>query len=144
MRPNKIIGLCLALGVVGALAGPAHSGGKRVESGDYTGGGVEGVVGLSGSGQADVGAVRFDGGPERYVSAEVVDATGRRVAAEVVQLGDPDQPPLVAKAFCGKTARPVKIRPGIPVQVYVYFGEGCGGEPVSAPTTGTITAVFTG
>lgn len=143
MRSKKTIGLFLALTAVGALGSPAHSGGQRVESGDYTAGGLQGVLGLSGSGQADIGAVRFDGGSERFVSAEVVDATGLPVSAEVVQLGDPDQPPLVAKSFCGKTTRPVKVRPGIPVHVYVYFGEGCGGQPVSAPTTGTITATFT-
>ena len=144
MRRPKTLGVWLALMLVGSLASPAQSGARRVEKGDYTGGGIEGVVGVSGSGQQDFGAVRFEGGSERFVQASVTDASGRPVVAEVVQLGDPQQPPLVARSFCGKTHRPVKVWPGRAVHVYVYFGQGCGGEVVSAPTSGTITAVFTG
>ena len=136
--------LCLALVLVGSLAGTARSSERRVEHGSYSGGGVQDVVGVSGSGQEDVGAVRFDGGSERFVQAKVEDASGRPVVGEVVQLGDSDQPPTVSRFFCGETRRPVKVSPGRPVHVYVYFGRGCDGEVVSAPTRGTITAVFTG
>lgn len=143
MRRTRGAGLCLVLMMVAGLAGPARSEGRRVETGTYTGGGVEGVVGVSGSGQEDFGAVRFDGASERFVHAMVEDASGRPIAGEVVQLGDPGSPPVVSRAFCGKTERPVKVWPGRPVHVYLYYGRGCGGEVLSAPTRGTVTAVFT-
>lgn len=143
MRRTRPAGLFLALIMVGGLAGTAQSGGRRVETGTYTGGGIQGIVGVSGSGQEDLGAVRFEGDSERFVHAKVQDASGRPIAAEVVQLGDPNSPPIVARAFCGKTDRPIKVWPGRPVHVYVYYGQGCGGEVLSVPTRGTITAVFT-
>lgn len=143
MRRTRGAGLCLVLIMVAGLAGSAQSAGRRVETGTYTAGGVKGVVGVSGSGQEDFGAVRFEGDSERFVHAKVEDASGRPIAGEVVQLGDAGSPPIVARAFCGKTERPVKVWPGRPVHVYVYYGQGCGGEVVSAPTRGTVTAVFT-
>lgn len=143
MRSTKTTALSLALILGATLTAHAGSPSKRVETGSYTGGGIQGAVGISGSGQEDFGAVRFEGGSERRVEASVEDASGRPVVAEIVQLDDPGQPPLVSKVFCGETQKPVRIWPHQPVHVYVYYGQGCGGELVSAPTRGTITAVFT-
>lgn len=144
MRRMKTLVLCLFLVVGGATAVDARSGVKRVEEGQYTAGGVEGVVGLSAQGQENVGSVRFDGGPERLFRASVKDTSGRAVLAEVVQLREGQDEPLVSRAFCGRTERSVRIVPHTRVYVYVYFGRGCGGDVLSAPTTGTVTAVFSG
>ncbi len=143
MRPMKTMALTLALILGTSVAANAAAAPRRVEKGDYMGGGIHGAVGISGSGQADFGAVRFDGGGERRVHATVEDATGRPVVAEIVQLADPGQPPLVSHVFCGETEKPVRVWPHQQVHVYVYYGQGCGGEVVSTPTQGTITAVFT-
>ncbi len=143
MQPTKTIALSLALILGASVAANAAAPAKRVEEGNYTGGGVQGAVGISGSGQEDVGAVRFEGGSERRVEATVEDATGRPVVAEIVQLSDPGQPPLVSHVFCGETNRPTRVWPHREVHVYVYYGQGCDGEVVSAPTRGTITAIFT-
>jgi hypothetical protein len=129
--------------LVASLGGPAQSGTRRVEKGSYTGGGIAGVIGVSGTGQADFGAVRFDGGRERFVSVTVTDSSGRPVVAEVAQLTNGNQTQILSSMLCGETDRPVKVNPGMHVYVYVYYGQGCGGEAVSAPTSGTITAVFT-
>ncbi len=144
MRRIKTLVLCLLLVVTGAGAVEARSGVKRVEESQYTAGGVEGVAGLSAQGQQNLGAVRFQGGPERLVGARVKDASGRSILAEVVQLAEGQAEPLVSRLFCGKTERSVRILPHRYVYVYVYFGRGCGGEVLSAPTTGTVTAVFSG
>lgn len=144
MRTAKTVSLCLALLLVGSLSAHGASRGRRVEQAAYTGGGIAEVVGLSAAGQENVGAARFQSGPERYVSVSVEDASGRPVVGEVVQLGgDPDQPPLTVHEFCATTERPVRVRPNLSVHVYVYYGQGCDGEVVSAPTRGTIEAVFT-
>ncbi len=144
MRRIKTLVLCFLLVVAGASAVDARSGTKRVERSEYTAGGVEGVIGLSAQGQENLGAVRFQGGPERLVAVRVRDTSDRRVLAEVVQLAKGRDEPLVSQLFCGRTDRPVRIVPNTNVYVYVYFGRGCGGELLSAPTTGTVTAVFSG
>ena len=144
MRRITTLVLCLLLVVAGASAVGARSGGKRVEEGQYTAGGVEGVAGVSAQGQQDVGAVRFEGGAERLLRARVEDASGRAVLAEVVQLAEGRDEPLVSRLFCGKTERSVRVLPHVPVYVYLYFGRGCDGDVLSAPTTGTVTAVFSG
>lgn len=143
MRTGKTASLCLALLLAGSLSAQGSPRGRRVEQAAYMGGGVAGVLGLSAAGQENFGAARFQAGPERYVTVRVEDASGRPVASELVQLGGSGQPPLTAKAFCGQTERPVRVLPNHPVHVYVYYGQGCDGEVVSAPTRGTIEAVFT-
>jgi hypothetical protein len=133
-----------ALVAMAALA-PAATGAPnkgRIEEGKYMLGGVQGVLGLSAAGQEDLGAVRFDGGRERYVSVVVLDTAGRPVLAELTQDYNGDSGPELSKVFCGATDQPVRIRPGVETRVYLYAGT-CEDGSVSAPTTGTVRATFT-
>lgn len=140
------IGLILAsaLLALSAFAPVAHGvpTNRRVEQGTYTLGGIQGVLGLSAAGQENLGAVRFAGGSERFVSATVTDASGRPVLAELAQDYNGDTGPELSVPFCGSTESPVRIKPGVETLVYVYAGT-CEDGAVSAPTSGSVRAVFT-
>ncbi len=141
IRTKKKTLAVLATGLLlASLPGSAQARSPRSESGTYLGGGIQGVIGVSGAGQENLGAVRFEGGTERFVSVVVEDANGLPVAGEVAQNLDSDTSPEVSYMFCGETEKPLKIKPGVEVIVYVYEGT-CGSSP-SLPTTGEVTAEF--
>ena len=131
--------LVLSMWVPAASGAPSN---RRVEQGNYTLGGVQGVLGLSAAGQENLGAVRFAAGNERFVSVAVSDSSGLPVLAEVTQDYDGDTGPEFSRFICGSTDGPVRIKPGIQTIVYVFAGT-CEDGTNSVPTAGTIRATFT-
>ncbi len=78
--------------------------------------------------------------------APIEDASGADVSAYVIQYrGESD---FTNEPFCGRTEKPVRIRAGGAVEVYVYpedpvlFGDDCTSAPAATPTTGIVTATF--
>lgn len=68
-------------------------------------------------------------------SLEIKDVTGGAVASVVYQ-GNKE-----VGRFCGKTSGPLKVRPGIPLELYIMTGV-CTDGTQSAPTNGVVSAVF--
>jgi len=111
-----------------------------------------GLFGQGGFGQCDgedgVGCVLFFTRPtERQVTVKVTDMSGQPVYATVVQnKGNPGgyglQQATVKGEFCGKTKKPISIKGGQRVAVYLYEGPGPDGCPGIA-TQGTVKATFT-
>ena len=128
--------------VVISLAGSAVGSqrAERVERIDYIAGGVYGVVGVSGAGTHYIGAARFPGGDEKFLSVEIVDESGRPILAEVTQDLQGNIQPEVVHEICGGTTAPVPIEPRTEVIVYLYNGQ-CG-QSASVPTSGTVTGTF--
>lgn len=138
---RRAIGMSLLVCIVLEAASLAATGRHRVEEGDYVGGGIHGIVGVNSRAGADFGAVTFSGGNERYVRVKVHDASGLRTVGEVAQNLDVDVSPEVSHTFCGNTPRPVPIKPGVDVVVYLYSGTCNSTEPAVA-TTGSVRATF--
>lgn len=82
------------------------------------------------------------GGTEKYVTVEILDATGTPVAFHLGQDTDPDTFGTETDLgdFCGTTGKkPVKIEPGYPIVVFPWaIGAECG----SIATQGTVTATL--
>ena len=140
---RKLVLLTVSLSLVGiSLAGSAAGSRRadRVEKIDYLAGGVYGVVGVSGAGTHYVGAVRFPGGDEKFLSVEIVDESGQPILAEVTQNLQGNVAPELVHEICGETTAPVPIEPHTEVIVYLYNGQ-CG-QSASVPTSGTVTGTF--
>ena len=141
---RKLVVLAVSLAVVtgtlsAATARPSRA--SRVESGTYMGGGPLGLVGVTGQGQVDIGAVRFTPGPERFASFEIQDTSGGEVWGRVTQDVTGDLSPDLEYDFCTSTDKPVRITPNAQVVVFVYYGP-CFEEGLSFPTSGTIEGTF--
>lgn len=85
---------------------------------------------------------------ERSVSVMVLDDTERTIAGAVVQWVKDSQTGQASfghattyEKFCGRTAAPVEVDPGITVQVILQKGA-CEDSTPSAPTTGEIVVDF--
>lgn len=144
MRRSVVATLATATAVAAMLApvaAKAHDY-RRIEQGEYVAAGVQDVLGFSAVSNANLGAVRFAAGREKFVSVAVVDESGRPVLAEITQDYDGDSGPELSSFLCGSTPKPVAIKPGFETRVYVYNGT-CEDGSVSVPTTGTVKAVFT-
>jgi hypothetical protein len=79
----------------------------------------------------------------KYLRLQIKDQSGTSTYAVVSQdldgddVGDADYPNV-----CGKTAKPIKIRPGYEVTVFINAGPG-GDPPCSGVgTSGTVRAIF--
>ena len=83
----------------------------------------------------NIGAVMFQGGPEKFVSIEIADAHGLPVTGIVKQ---PDRDSV---HICGATEEPLRVKPYENVTVYLMNGV-CGPDGASVVTTGTVTAKF--
>jgi hypothetical protein len=138
---RRLIGIAtiVTLMLLGTASAGKH---RRVESDDYLGGGIAGVVGVNSQALIDVGSAHFQGGPERFVNVTVEDETGRPVLGEVGQNLDSDEEPEISYFFCGNTDKAVKIKPRYDVTVYLYSGRCEDGTP-SLPVGGTVAATFT-
>lgn len=127
-----------------AAAAPGEWNSRAIAT-PYTGpGGASGVA----TGTVVVGGERYGGAvfspgdDEVLVTLRVTDDSGLPVLAEVSQdrddTGSPD--PATSVQFCGETAQPLAIRPGVPLTVRLAVG-GCG-SGVSVPTQGLVEATF--
>lgn len=129
---KRLAVLVLVVLIVGAF--PAGAGPARMAEEEYNK--VEaGATGVSGR----FGGVRFPTQHlERFISVEIVDATGQPIAFSVYQGKNRD----AAVEGCGKTAAPVKIVGGKDVKVspLITTDPGCG---PAQPTQGVVRAVFT-
>lgn len=130
--------LAVAALVASAPAVGARNPKSRSQTLEYVGGGF-----TSGNDRStavrvgdNVGAVEFRGGPERFVSIEIVDAHGLPVTGVVTQPND------AGTHICGATPEPIPIRPFRKVTVFLMNGA-CSGAAASLVTTGTVTATFT-
>jgi hypothetical protein len=79
----------------------------------------------------------------KYLSLQIKDESGTSTYAAVSQdldgdgVGDVDYP-----NFCGKTAKPIKIRPGYVVTVFINGGPGADPPCPGVGTSGTVKATF--
>lgn len=129
--------VCIVLSTGTVAANRRH----RVEEANYVGGGIHGVLGVNSRAGADFGAVTFSAGDERYVRVKVRDDSGLPTVGEVAQNLDVDVAPEISHTFCGTTPRPVRIKPGVDVVVYLYSGTCSSTQPAIA-TTGAVRATF--
>ena len=142
-----IVTSVIAALVAGALVAPAEAKKKpkpRVMEGTYANPavGIPGVVGTSSAG----GAVEFATmSNENYISVEVADTGGGSPFVTMSQDSDPSNSTgwEIFATFCGSTAEPIAISPGLPVRVSVYTTPGPDQPTCVGPaTSGTITATF--
>lgn len=135
---------------VGALVAPVEAAKKkkakpRVVEGTYANPavGVPGVVGTSSAG----GAVEFPSlASENHISVDIADAAGGAPFVTMSQDSDPTNTTgwEIFATFCGATAEPVPITPGLPVRISVYTTPGPDQPTCVGPATnGTIKATFT-
>lgn len=136
----------LGLAAVAALASPASATlsttRDRIVNAEYTSpGGVADVIGNDATIQGkELGAATiYTRRDEVTIVATLTDRTGLPVAGDLVQDTDGDGVPEATLAsFCGKTAKPVRLKKrGVPVLVHVLAGA-CGAG-ASAPTTGMVS-----
>jgi hypothetical protein len=79
----------------------------------------------------------------RYLKLQIKDQSGTATYAAVSQdldgdgVGDVDYPNV-----CGKTAKPIKIRPGYAVTVFINAGPGADPPCPGVGTSGTVRATF--
>lgn len=136
---SAVVGAAALLAIFPAAPGSlaAADGGSRTHVAEYVGGGVTAGPGQSVTLRAtdNVGAVVFQGGPERYVSIEIADRHGLPVAGIV------EQPERDQAYVCGATERPLRVKPY--EKVTVFLMNGACGNGVSLATAGTVTATFT-
>ena len=100
------------------------------------------------SGEDGLGCVQFNvNRSERHVSLKIKDQSGQPVYATYTQ--DNTQAggygPVLGSSggdFCGSTKKPVSIKPGQRLTVFLFEGPGPDGCPGVA-TQGTVTATFT-
>ena len=131
--------MCLAATMLLVVPALATAGGKepREQSLPYVAGGLNqspepgGTTGIMV--QEVVGGVKFDAGPEPFVTIEIQDRTGMPVAAHVVAGSS-------ATPICGATKRPINVLPGSEIKVFLMNGS-CG-EDTSVVTTGDVLATF--
>ena len=124
--------------VMGATAAPRR---QRIETADYMGGGINGVLGV-GWGENNVGTVWFPTGNEPLISVEIADERGLAIWGRVIQDLDGDDNPDIVHDFCGSTDGPVKIQRRVQVAVVTYNGVCPVANSPSIPTSGTITGTF--
>lgn len=86
---------------------------------------------------------------ERYVSVNVVDDSEEMVAGTIVQFvwtqvsdGAKTGESVTNVPFCGRTDKPVKVKPNIQVEIFLKKGTCDDGTP-SLPTNGDIVVEFT-
>jgi hypothetical protein len=140
----------LVAGIVWSQAAEARSA-SRTAVASYSSPAI-GLLGQGGFGQCDgedgVGCVLFFTRPaESHVTVKITDMSGQPVYGTVVQsTTNPGGYGLVQGtqrgAFCGKTKKPIAIKGGQRVAVYLYEGPGPDGCPGLA-TQGTVKATFT-
>ena len=128
----------LASLVTGAAGAPRR---QRVETATYTGGGINGLLGV-GWGENNIGTIWFPTGNEPLISVEIADERGLAVWGRVIQDLNGDRDPDVVHDFCGSTDGAVKIQPRVQVAVVTYNGVCPVANAPSIPTTGTITGTF--
>lgn len=148
MKRTLAVLLSLAL-VVGALAGTAEAGKKKKKKDTMT---VEetyaspawGVwLGGNGGGACGTGCVTFmPRVTDSIVSMVIEDAVGDNVAATVGQDLDGDNITDSSTEVCTKGEN-IPVTAGYEVIVFIWAGLCSNGSP-STPTTGTVTATFSG
>ena len=86
---------------------------------------------------------------ERYVSVNVIDDSEKPVAGTIVQFvwtqisdGAKTGETVTSEPFCGRTEKPVKVKPNIQVEIFLKKGMCDDGTP-SLPTNGDIVVEFT-
>jgi hypothetical protein len=100
------------------------------------------------SGEDGLGCVEFNvTKAEHHVSLKITDQSGQPVYATYSQdkTDAGGYGPIVGSmdgGFCGKTKKPVSIKPNQRLTVFLYEGPGPDGCPGVA-TSGTVTATFT-
>jgi hypothetical protein len=130
--------LCLAAGSASAAA-PARTVNRSYQPAYVEPGGTAGSI------HSSNGVAFRTRANERFVTVTIEDASGLPIPARVAQDVDGDREDDVAYEFCGSTAQPVAIQPGVPVTVWMSHGT-C--DDVTNPssgggwTTGTVTATF--
>lgn len=96
----------------------------------YWGGGVAVPSGVITS------PVKLSPGPGRFLSLTIEDESGGKVSAHIRNADS-------TVAICGETEKPIRVRPNFETEVLLFAGLCEDGTP-SMPTTGTITATFSG
>lgn len=149
---RKAIAVALALGLLGgALIAPAEAGKKkrkpkkveREAQGTYAAPAT--VVGNCT--QTDgIGCIGILSGPgEKYITATVTDTHGQPVAVTVDGQTDEDiNTDVTYGSFCGETAEPIKIDPGVQLVFWIGRADDAAAQ-ACAPgigTQGTLDVVF--
>lgn len=148
---RKTIVIALTAGVLAAaVVAPAEAAKKRkpkrterVAEGAYTNPavGVPGVVGWN------VGSSFYEfvlWADETFMAVEITDDAGGAVTATLSQNTEPSSAGYeIITSFCGATAEPIAVTPGLAVRVAVYTTPGPGQPTCMGPATaGTIKATI--
>jgi hypothetical protein len=133
-----VVVIALIASVVGSGAAAARPySGHLSTTQQYVAGGIADIAPDGNTGFAigdNVGAVTFEGSAARSVNVKIVDQGGQAIMA-VVSQGD-----KALTEICGATDSPIKVRPSLPIRVWLFNGQ-CGGG-TSLVTTGTVTLTF--
>src|SRR5439155_6824601 len=154
MRKAGILLTAVALSVLLAVPSEASAGGTRTQKGTYDSAATGAVTPAGEGGTATCsrshgqGCVSFK--PKRtehQVSFSITDSSGGDVYAGWCQDINRDTVcgPLQGEpggSFCTKTAKPVAIRPGREVDVFIYDGVWSDPPCTSQSTSGTVKAAF--
>lgn len=153
---RKTIAVILAAGLVGGalLAAPADAKKRRkkpvkverTEEAAYTipvVGHTDAAGGCNFGGQQGLGCVSFiPSATENYVSFDVADVTGQTPYVSVTQGVDASGFAINVGSFCGKTAAPMAIQPGVEITLFINAGPGITGSCEGAAVQGTVTATL--
>lgn len=148
MRRMMTVLLSVVL-LVGAFALPQAEAGKPKKKTRKASGAYElpalGVAGLGLCSPGTIGCVPFPlAAGEKFVSLTINDSTGAPVFASITQDVDGDNTADESVDICGKTDKPVAVKPGVEVLVFIWEGPGRAesGVCAGASSSGTIDAVF--
>ncbi len=148
MRKTMTVVLSVVL-LIGAFALPHAEAGKAKKKTRKASGAYElpaiGVFGAGLCAPGTIGCIPFPlAQGEKYVSLTINDSTGALVFASITQDIDGDNMPDESVDICGKTDKPVKVKPGVEVLVFIWEGPGMAesGVCAGASSSGTIDAVF--
>ncbi len=153
---RKTIAVVIAVGLVGGalLAAPAEAKKRkkkpvkveRTEEASYTipaAGHSDVAIGCNFAGQPGLGCVSFiPSATENYVTFDAVDASGQMPYVTVGQGEDAQGFTQTIGSFCGKTAAPIAIQPGVEIVLFINAGPAITGSCQGAGTHGTVTATF--
>ncbi len=148
---KKAIIVALVMGLVaGALAAPATAAKKKKAPKKVTReaesvydtpaiGHPDAVVGCSGS----TGCATFAlGATESFISLEIVDSAGLPVYGRASQDTNGDGLGDKSFNFCGKTAEPVAVEPGVTLNIFISAAGGARPPCPGAATSGVVKAVI--